>query len=97
MVIKGLEHVKQDRSALQLALMGREQSELIQSQLTATLLDAISGTYNQVVDCAENGNPFVPTCYGNSPEKLAALDLASVSLIAVALSANSTAICHGRN
>jgi benzoyl-CoA reductase subunit B len=75
MATRGLELVKQDRDALQLVLIGRGQSTLREDRLTAALFDAVLDSYSRIVDCAERGDPFVATCYGNSPEVFVALDL----------------------
>jgi benzoyl-CoA reductase/2-hydroxyglutaryl-CoA dehydratase subunit BcrC/BadD/HgdB len=75
MDIRGLEEVKQDRDALQLAvqLAGLDQSP--ERQLTAALLEAIQESYDRTIACAEEGKPFIATSYGNAPELFVALDL----------------------
>src|SRR4030042_5123504 len=75
MDVRGLEEVKQDRDALQLAvqLTGLDQSP--ERQLTAALLQAIQESYDPIITCAEEGKPFIATSYGNAPELFVALDL----------------------
>src|SRR4030042_3428935 len=75
MDMRGLEEVKQDRDALQLAvqLAGLDQSP--ERQLTAALLEAIVESYDRMIPCAEEGKPFITTSYGNAPELFVALDL----------------------
>jgi benzoyl-CoA reductase subunit B len=75
MYIRGLEEVKQDRDALELAVQiaGLDQSP--ENQLTVTLLEAILESYDRIISCAEGGKPFIATSYGNAPELFVALDL----------------------
>src|SRR4030042_3410196 len=75
MDMRGLEEVKQDRDALQLAvqLTGLDQSP--ERQLTTALLQAIQESYDRIITCAEEGKPFIATSYGNAPELFVALDL----------------------
>ena len=75
MGIRGLEDVKQDRDALQLAVRLAGLGQSPESQLTAILLEAIRESYDRIITCAEEGKPFIATSYGNAPELFVALDL----------------------
>ena len=72
---KGLDHFKRDRDALQLAVQVLEQSQSPEKHLTATLVQAILHSYDQIIACAEQGKPFIANTYANAPELFAAMDL----------------------
>jgi benzoyl-CoA reductase subunit B len=71
----GLERFKQDRDILRAAVQALEESPSPDTQLTAKLAEAILDNYSRIIDCAENGKPFVASSYGNAPELFVALGL----------------------
>jgi len=75
MGIKGLERFRQDRDALELAVQALEQSEVPERKLSATLGKAILQSYDRIIECAEQGKPFIANTYANAPELFVALDL----------------------
>lgn len=79
-MVQGLERFKQDRDALQLALGGMEESQSPDKQLTASLVRAILHNYNSIIECAEEGKPFIANSYANAPEIFTAMDLPWYSL-----------------
>jgi benzoyl-CoA reductase subunit B len=66
---------KQDRDALCLGVQALQENESPDKQLTVRLAKAIVENYDRVIDCAENGKPFVASSYGNAPEIFVAMDL----------------------
>ncbi len=81
--IRGLEHFKQERDALQLILQVYQQNQSPEGQLTATLIEAMLETAQRIIAAAEKGEPFIATSYGNAPELLVALDLPWYPLLLV--------------
>lgn len=75
MAAKGLERFKQDRDALQLAVQALEGSQSPDKQLTASLVRAILDSYDRIVECVEEGRPFIANTYANAPELFAAMEL----------------------
>ena len=55
---------KQNRDALCLGVRALQESESLDKQLTAKLAKAIVENYDRVIDCAENGKPFMASSYG---------------------------------
>jgi hypothetical protein len=80
MDIRGLEEVKQDRDALQLAVQALAQNQSPERQLSTALLEAIRDSYDRIVTCAEEGKPFITTSYGNAPELFVALTISCVMI-----------------
>ena len=80
---RGLERFKQERQALQLYLQTHEEDESPESQLTKALIEAMLESSQRIIDCAEKGEPFIATSYGNAPELLVALDLPWYPLLLV--------------
>lgn len=52
-----------------------EQSDSLDKQLTGRLARAIFESYDRVLDCKENGSPFIASSYGNAPEIFVAMGL----------------------
>ena len=75
MGIIGLERFKRDRDTMQLAVQGLEQGQSPERQLTVTLVKTMLESYNRIIECAEEGRPFIASSYANAPELFVALDL----------------------
>lgn len=80
---RGLERFKQEREALQLYLRTLGQSSSPEGELTRSLIESMLETSQRIIDCAEQGKPFIATSYGNAPELLVALDLPWYPLLLV--------------
>jgi len=83
MAERGLERFKLERDAFQLVLQTLERNQSPESELTATLFEAMLETAQRIIAAAEKGEPFIATSYGNAPELLVALDLPWYPLLLV--------------
>jgi len=83
MAIRGLEHFKQERDALQLILQMSGQNRSPEDRLTTTLFEAMLETAQRIIAAAEEGRPFIATSYGNAPELLVAMGLPWYPLLLV--------------
>jgi benzoyl-CoA reductase subunit B len=83
MKVRQMERFKRDRDLLRLGLEAMESGASPEKDLTVRLGRAILRNYDEVIDCAENGRPFIASSYGNAPELFAALGLPWYTLAAL--------------
>jgi len=70
MAVRGLEHFKQERDALQLILQMSGQNRSPEGQLSTTLIEAMLETAQKIIAAAEEGKPFIATSLSTSRNRL---------------------------
>jgi benzoyl-CoA reductase/2-hydroxyglutaryl-CoA dehydratase subunit BcrC/BadD/HgdB len=74
-IADGLERYKKEREDFRFLVQSLEGDTSPDRLLTLTVVRAILDRYDKIIDCAEQGRPFIANYYANAPELFVAMDL----------------------